>query len=382
MDEYVALSISGRELNSLAASTDRNDRITAANEVQTLAELKRTGQVDFVVTCIKDPDVREDGSAFVRCFSMCGGEVGALTVPSDKPFGAWLGAQLKVTMGSELPGRLVLVSQDGQLLWEDEALEIHRVLKTLVGDMDQEVVVAAVAALVALISADDGKLSGLAIEELYRLVLRGTIPDMEVIAGAFDAIQAAAQRGSQPAVGVFVESLFHSEPKVRLFAVVGLEAPAKAGEERAVSALLRSINDENAEVRMMALHGLESLLVAVEEGSEKARASLAGQAETLLQVVKRSSPVEVIVALGAAAGSGHALALETLLQFAQEPDDEEIACSAVRGLGIAAMRGSPELCTALTSLAESNEDDGIRLQAVGSMGAMVKDGNMRSLQVW
>jgi len=382
MDGYTPLNVSSEQLRALAGSVDHDDRMAAAREIQSLAESKRSWEtdIDIVVTCVSEGDAIGSGEKMhrscvpVRCFTMAAEEIGRYLVPSDKPFGSCLGSMIQTQMGSTLQGRLVLLSDDGQLLWQDEPSEVRAVLRTLARDTDQRVLVATVAALVAVISADDGELSSSAIEELYRLVLRGAVPDMEVIAGAFEAIKAAAERGNSHAVDVFLESLKHDACKVRLFAAVGLEAPAKAGDERALAGLLRSVWDAAPEVRQAALDGLGSALAAAEKGCDAPGMALAAQAETLLKMLERETCAELVVLLGAAAGKGHTVALEKLLGLTHE-SEEEIASSAVRGLGVAAMQGATDTAEALSALAEIGSDEHIRLQAVSSMGAMVHDGH-------
>lgn len=377
MEGYEPLTISGEQLKALARSEDYNDRIMAAAEIRTRAESNRLAnlEIDVVVTCVPGEPDGDNAGIPVRCFSIAAGEICSFVVPPDKPYGAWAGSMIRQSLGGSLLGRLVLVSEDGQLLWQEESAEVRSVLKTLASDTDQHVLVATVAALVALTAADDSELSGLAIEELHRLVLRGAVPDVEIIAEAFEAIRIAAERGSKPAVDVFIESLWHDTCKVRLFAVVGLEAPAKSGNERALAALLRGVCDAEPQVRQVSLDGLGSVLAAVEKGHASPRAALAAQVDTLLEMLEcdRSVCAEIVVALGAAAGNGHVGVLQKLLELSQH--SEEFACSAVRGLGLAAMRGSSKIFETLSSLAASSEDDGIRLQAVSSMGAMLQDGH-------
>lgn len=81
--------------------------------------------VSLVVSCAHlPPDDKECGAggpALVRCTAaISGGDLGTFEVPAAAPLGETLGALVRARLGGGLRVRVVLTSEDGQVLWRED----------------------------------------------------------------------------------------------------------------------------------------------------------------------------------------------------------------------------------------------------------------------
>lgn len=75
---------------------------------------------NVVVSCLPHLSETSDGERDVQCFSISGEQIGQFSVPKGALYGPWLGEAIKFKMGSTMQGRLTLIDEHGDLIWQDD----------------------------------------------------------------------------------------------------------------------------------------------------------------------------------------------------------------------------------------------------------------------
>lgn len=94
--------------------------------------------VSLVVNCanLLPDDKCGAGAALVRCTAaVSGSDLGTFEVPAGAPLGEALGARVRARLGGGLRVRVVLTSEDGQVLWREDRRGLLNALMSYLGQL-------------------------------------------------------------------------------------------------------------------------------------------------------------------------------------------------------------------------------------------------------